>query len=195
MKMDCKRFYYTLFAPLAESIGPIDEDTIFAIIGFDAGGPLNFCTIGAHPEAKIITYVSCELAVRDEQVPTKHGAYRYELLSSCDDEQWVRRILTNLGHMSMEVAFDHGHTVDIGEVVNGARSEATLGGEPPIQGVLLVRECTADYEGSKYGILRCVGITRPEMEFARSKGSAALILRLMAAEVWPNTLVNRKSAV
>src|SRR5688500_14138466 len=102
--MDYKQFYAALYAPLVTGIGPIDKDTIAAIIGFDAGGPLNFCTIGVDGGSKIITYVSCELAAREEQVPAKQGGYRYELLSSCDDEGWVRKVLTSLGRMSMEVA-------------------------------------------------------------------------------------------
>lgn len=185
--MDYKQFYATLYSPLTASIGATDNNTIFAIIGFDAGGPLNFCTIGADSGSQIVTYVSCELAVRDEQFPTKRGGYRYELLSACDDEAWVRKILTNLGRMSLEVAFDHGHTVDIGPVVDSVTS--------PIQGVLLQKECTALYQGVRYGVLRCVGITRPEMEYAVSSGSDKLVARLKDAEVWPNTLVNRKSVL
>ncbi|HEY2787524.1 MAG TPA: suppressor of fused domain protein [Fimbriiglobus sp.] len=193
--MDYKQFYETLYAPLAASIGPIDKNTIVAIIGFDAGGPLNFCTIGVDSGSKIITYVSCELAVREEQVPAKQGGYRYEFLSSCNDEKWVRKVLTNLGRMSMDVGFDHGHTVDIGPVVNKSGVKSMLAGKPRIQGVLFQRECTAEFEGVQYGVMRCVGITRPEVEYALSAGSAKLVARLKEASVWPNTLINRDSVV
>jgi hypothetical protein len=193
--MDYKRFYDTLFTPLAAQLGTIDENTIFAIIGFDAGGPLNFATIGADSGSNPISYVSCELAVRDSQVPTKHGGYRYELLTSCDDEQWVREVLTNLGRMSMEVAFDHGHTVDIGAVVNQGRLRGMLGGRPAIQGVLFQRQFTVEYEGTRYGVLRCVGITRGEMEHALSKSADSLVSLLKKGGVWPHTLVGRRSTV
>ena len=160
--MDYEEFYSVLFAPLEATIGPVDDYTIFAIMGFDGGGPLNFCTIGANHKNGPITYVSCELAVREEQVPTKKGGYRYELLTSCDKEPWARTVLSDLGRMSMNVALDHGHTVDIGVSVNRRRSKTRLARKPPIQGVLLHQECTASYHGRRYGILRCVGITRPE---------------------------------
>jgi hypothetical protein len=191
--MDYERFYTALFAPLRESIGPIDKNTIFAIIGFDVGGPLNFCTIGADRSSGPISYISCELAVRDEQVPTKDGGYRYELLTSCDDEQWVRKVLTKLGRMSLEVAFDHGHTVDIGSLVNQQGAEGAHGSAPPIQGVLFQRECITEHQGKRFGVLRCVGITRAEMEFAMTEGSSALVSRLIVAGVWPHTLVHRRS--
>ena len=44
--MDYRAFYARLFAPLEERLGPLDPDTLMAIIGFDEGGPLNLCTIG-----------------------------------------------------------------------------------------------------------------------------------------------------
>ncbi len=47
--MDYHAFYAQLFSPLDSKLGPIDPETMVAIIGFDAGGPLGFCTIGRHP--------------------------------------------------------------------------------------------------------------------------------------------------
>src|SRR5260221_14113422 len=109
--MGCKRFYAQLFAPVEAQLGPIDSETLCAISGFDAGGPLNFCTIKNGADNPFITYVSCELAVRKEQQPCDLG--RYELLCACDDEQWVRSIITRIGQESMHTAFGHGHTLDI----------------------------------------------------------------------------------
>jgi hypothetical protein len=150
--MDYKQFYRQLFAPLESQIGPIDVYTIFTIIGFDCGGPLNFRTIGSEREERAITYITCELAVREEQVPSEFG--RYEFLCSCDDEQWIRSNISNLGRMSLETKFGHGHTVDMGEVV---------GPDAPIQAVVLEKQCSAIIDGQLYGILRVIGLTRAEM--------------------------------
>jgi hypothetical protein len=190
--MNYEQFYKKIFAPLNESIGPIDRNTIVAIMGFDGGGPLNFNTIGRDTNSSPITYVSCELSVREEQIPTESGGYRYELLASCDSEKWVRQILTNLGRMSLEVAFDHGHTIDIGPIVN---ENLPRGKSPTIQGVLLQEECTALYQGERYGVLRCIGITRPEMEFGLSVGTSVLVSRLEECDFWPNTLTQRESII
>ncbi len=110
--MEYQRFYNQLYAPLARELGPIDRNTIVAIIGFDAGGPLNFCTFGGEANSGRITYVSCELAVRDDQRPNACG--RYELMASSDSEEWVRTVLSDTARMSLEVVFDDNNTMDIG---------------------------------------------------------------------------------
>lgn len=182
--MDYERFYAQLFAPLEAEIGSIDEETIFAIIGFDAGGPLNFCTIGAKRGKPVITYVSCELSVREEQRPSNLG--RYELLCSCDNEQWGRSILTELGRMSLWTIFGHGHTIDIGPLVEA---------DEPLQGVWLEAESCSTIDGESYAIYRVIGITRAEMEYKQAKGSEALVAVLKEGGVYPNTKVHRASVV
>lgn len=94
--MDYNRFYKQLFQPIEERIGPIDEATIMAIIGFDCGGPVSLCTVGRGREP-FVTYVTCELAVREEQKPA--GSGRYEVMMTCDDEDWARKILTKIGQI------------------------------------------------------------------------------------------------
>jgi hypothetical protein len=182
--MDYQRFYRDLFAPLAAQIGPIDRNTMFAIIGFDCGGPLNFCTIDADRGKRVITYVSCELAFRQEQIPSEVG--RYELLCSCDDEQWVRSHLTDLGRMSFDTKFGHGHTVDIGVAVAP---------DAPIQGVVFENQSSVTIDAQSYGVLRVIGITRAEMDYKLEHGLSALVRVLKASHVYPDTLVDRASVI
>lgn len=182
--MDYKRFYGRLFKPLETAIGPIDRLTIVAIAGFDGGGPLNFCTIGAEAGKTFITYVSCELSVRPEQVPNTFG--RYELLATCNDETWVRRTLSDIGRMSLEEAFDHGHTLDLGPTVSES---------DPIQGVVFEKVCAMEIDGENYGILRCIGISRAEMEHALEFGAASLLQLLKREGIYPRTDVRRSSFV
>jgi hypothetical protein len=182
--VDYRRFYEELFAPLEAEIGPIDAETICAILGFDGGGPLSFSTIGANQGGPFITYVSCELAVREEQRPSELG--RYELLCTCDDERWVRSILSELGRMSLESTFGHGHTINIGPCV---------GAQAPVQGVWLEAECCATIDGESYAVYRVIGITRPEMEYKRAKGSEALVAALKVGGVYPHTRVHRASVL
>jgi hypothetical protein len=177
-------FYGRLFAPLEAILGPVDPETIVAIIGFDVGGPLNFCTIGTHRHERFKTYVSCELAVRPEQLPSSIG--RYELLVSCDDEQWVRRNLTSVGHLSMHDTLGPGHTIDFGELVDAGES---------IQAVVLEEVCAVSIDDQDYGILRCIGITRPELEYARQESVSSLLERLVEANVYPHTDIGRDSVL
>lgn len=182
--MDYEKFYQRLFVPLEEKFGKIDPNTAFHIIGFDGGGAVNFNTFGRERAEAIVTYVTCELSVRPQQRPSELG--RFELLTSCDEEGWAAKTLTGLGHMSMNVRLGHGHTVDIGMSVEA---------EDSIQGVLLEAICQPEIDGEYFCILRCIGITRPEMEYAVKHRSARLLARLKEAGVYPNTLVHRPSVI
>lgn len=178
--MDYHAFYAALFRPIEKGIGPIDPNGIFAIMGFDGGGPLNFSTVGAEDGREFVTYVSCELAVRNEQVPSSQG--RFELMCHCNDEGWVRRVLTAIGRMSLEAAFDHGHTVEL--------SKLTVS-ESSLRGLVIERYAAVIIDDTQYALLRVHGITSEELEFAMSEGSEALFERLKAAGIYPNTDVRR----
>ena len=175
-----RTFYEQLFARLEAMCGALDPETVFAIAGFDGGGPLNFCTIGSRSGDPFVTYVSCELAPREEQQPSPAG--RYELLTTCDEEHWVRSVLSGIGRMSLEVSFGDGHTLDIG---------AWVAGSEPIQGVLFEQVYATEVDATPYAVLRVIGITRAEMDYARERGAEALIRALEHAGVYPRTIVSR----
>jgi hypothetical protein len=178
-----RRFYQQLFEPLVGVLGPVDADTILAVIGFDAGGPLNLCTIGAG-RGPVVSYVSCELAVREDQRPASFG--RFEVLATCDDEQWARSVLTTIGQMSLEVELDDGHTIDLGPTVEASSV---------IQGVVLEKLCAAQIDGASYGVMRAIGITRAELNYARDRDVPSLIRSLRTCGVYPATRLNRSSVV
>jgi hypothetical protein len=175
--MDYRRFYKQLF------IGHVDEASIMAIIGFDCGGPVTLCTVGRGREP-FVTYVTCELSVRDEQKPAEFG--RYEVMMTCDDERWAHNILTKLGQMSLERAFGHGHTIDISPVV---------GADCPIQGLVVEEFARVTVDEQPYGILYFHGVTRSELEFAMEYGTDVLLERLRLAGVYPRTSIHRKESV
>jgi hypothetical protein len=181
--MDYQRFYAQLFQPIEERIGRIDDKTLMAIIGFDGGGPVSLCTVGQGLE-QFVTYVTCELCVRKAQKPA--GCGRYELMMTCDDQDWARKILSNIGHMSIEAAFDHGHTVDIGQIV---------GPDCPLQGLVVERFARVKIRCRGYGLLRLHGVTRSELEFAMEEGADALLERLQHAGVYPRTSIHRRLSI
>jgi hypothetical protein len=181
--VDYRDFYRHLFAPLEETHGRVADETIMAIIGFDAGGPLSF-SVFQKPVDGSTTYVSCELAVRSEQQPSEFG--RYELLATSDDEGWVRSVLSDIGRESFGCRFGDGHTLDIG---------AWVSSDAPIQGVVLELASTALIDGTPYGVLRCVGVTRSEFEFARKAGVPKLLMALGKAGIYPRTLTGRASVL
>ena len=88
--------------------------------------------------------------------------------------------------MSFDTTFGHGHTLDIGPWV---------GRDAPIQGVVFETVCSCRIDRQPYGILRVVGVSRPELEYAQEHGTPALLARLKAAGAYPDTRVNRDSVV
>jgi len=181
--MDYQRFYKQLFLPIEERIGHVDEASIMAIIGFDCGGPVTLCTVGRGREP-FVTYVTCELSVRDDQKPADFG--RYEVMMTCDDERWAHKILTKLGQMSLEGVFGHGHTIDIGPAA---------GPDCPVQGLVVEEFARVTVDGKPYGILYFHGVTRSELEFAMESGADELLERLRQAGVYPRTSIHRKDSV
>jgi suppressor of fused protein SUFU len=184
MNMKYREFYESFFKNLEPTIGRIDPMSIMAIIGSDAGGPLNLCTIGADVAKGPITYLSSELAVRPQQRPSEFG--RYELLVTCDDERWVRSILTYVGRMSMDVTFGHHHTLDIGPWVQP---------RDRIQGLFFEKAAATRIESRPYGVLRCIGVCRGELEFALERGVPELKSQLDASGIYPLTSICREPIV
>jgi hypothetical protein len=182
--MNYNAFYRELFSPLESIVGPLDPETIVAIAGFDVGGPLSFCTVGAKTKRQFVTYVSCELAVREEQQPSESG--RYELLCNCDDEDWVRRVASDIGRMSLETAFENGHTLDISPWVDPSAS---------IQGVVFERLYEVRIENLPFAVMRVIGVTRTELDYTYENGVDELLERLKNAGVYPNTATQRASVL
>jgi hypothetical protein len=182
--MDHDGIYTQLFKAVEAECGPMDDGAMHAIIGFPLGGPLCFHTVGARSGGKFVTYVSCELATYSEQHPA--GVGRFELMATCNDEKWVRQNLTAIGNLSLESRLDDQHTIDMGQVVDPGES---------LQGVFLEAFCSMKVARKKVGILRCVGITRDEMEFAQKVGVSKLTQRLKKAGVYPNTDTGRASVI
>ncbi len=182
--MDHNTFYAELFRPIEKEFGPIDAAGIFPIIGFDCGGPINFSTVGAEEKKEFVTYVTCELSVRDEQVPSSCG--RFELLCHSNDEPWVRSVITDLARMTLRDEFDHGHTVDVSALVDKSST---------LNGVILERFAAVQIGGKPYCILRVHGIFADEMQLAMKEGADALFARLKDTGVYPRTFSARQSTV
>lgn len=181
--MDQEIFYELLFRPIVERLGVLDDTTLIADLGFDDGGPLALCTIGEGRGA-FVTYISCELAAREDQRPAEFG--RYEIMMTCDDARWAYKILTNLGRMSLQSELGHGHTIDIGPMV---------GPKCAVQGLVTEEFARVTVEGQEYGFLYFHGVTRAELEFANEIGADELLERLRQAGVYPRTSLHRRKSI
>jgi hypothetical protein len=179
---DVPAFYRALFRPVEEHAGKVDPKTLVAIVGFPARGPPNLSRAGRRRRG-FTTYVTCELACYSEQVPSDDGGGPYEVMLSANDQGWALGV-SAVGSLSFEAALGPGHTVDL-----GPHAEP----EDRLKGVVLERFSTTPFGRKKFGILRAIGITRLEMEWARRHSGPELVEKLKAARVYPDSDVRRRS--
>ena len=103
--------YAALYADLEREVGPLGNETSTGIVGFSAGGPVSVVSVPGQA-----VYVTCELSLYQEQVPSSEGE-RYELLCRLPvTESEAQSLLTALGNLSMEAELGHGHTIDVSGV-------------------------------------------------------------------------------
>lgn len=130
-------------------------------------------------------YVTSDLLFFERQLSNSLG--RYELANCVPTEdKWAEHILYNLSHATIEEVFDSGHSADI---------EAWVGRQCPIKGLLFTKLISFKFARQPFGALLCVGVTRPELDYAQEHGSAAILCRLKAIGAFPVTSFNRAPVV
>jgi hypothetical protein len=104
--------YNQLFRELEAEHGKLDDLTITSIIGFDAGGPVSLSCIASQG-----LYVTCELSVYPEQLPSAEGLNFELVVRGWLSELVSCELLTALGDLSMSAKLGHGHTIDVSGVM------------------------------------------------------------------------------
>jgi hypothetical protein len=103
-----RKHYETLFRDLEGAHGRLDRETLTAIVGFNAGGPVSMRQL----EKKRI-YVTCELSLYPEQKESAEGL-KFELLSlGAFDEDTCRILFTAIGDISLNEMLGDNHTIDV----------------------------------------------------------------------------------
>ena len=103
--------YDALFAEIVSTFGVLRSETMSAVIGFGAGGPVSVAVVDRKP-----VYVTCELSLYPEQVPSAEGV-RFELLfESTLNQSDIQNLLTALGRFSFNAQLGDGHTIDISSI-------------------------------------------------------------------------------
>ncbi len=102
------KHYNALFAEVVTTFGALRSETMSAVIGFGAGGPVSVAVVDNKP-----VYVTCELSLYPEQMPSAEGE-RFELLfESPLNQSDIQNLLTALGRLSFNVQLGDCHTIDI----------------------------------------------------------------------------------
>ncbi len=129
-------YYASLFAPLVAEVGPLGEATATGIVGFSAGGPVSMVQAGQQG------YVTCELSLYPEQVPSAEGEHYEFLCRLALSASQAQALLTSLGRLSMEATLGHGHTVDV----------SALGAAPGLTFITLRHYASVLVEGKRCSI-------------------------------------------
>lgn len=141
---DTAAHYATLYAQLQREVGALGDETSTGIIGFSGGGPVSMVRVAGRP-----IYVTCELSLYPEQVPSSEGE-RYELLCRLPlTESQAQDLLTALGDLSMQAELGHGHTVDV----------SGLGAGAGLDRIALQHYSSCQVGGAAFGIYEVVATT------------------------------------
>jgi hypothetical protein len=186
--MSVSRLAKKFFRVLDEQIGPFDRPFQFRIIPFDSGGSLNFLSVTTKDGAPFVTYVSWDLFGHEKQKRGKFG--RYELMATCDDGSWCFNVLTMIGRHALYKVIDPGDTFDIGPLVEPGALIQGVVFEAAIQAKLF-----RPFRFEPCGVMRCLGVTRPELEFAIRHGTPTLVERLKRAGIYPRIVTRRSESV
>lgn len=176
--MEERELYDLIFAPVIASLGAFDARRLTAIVGFWAGGPISLLTIGRERKEPFVTYITCELAVREDQMPSDIG--HYELLITCDDEDWAWTVLAKVSQLTTDTAFGSGHTLDISPWV---------GEDDPLQGLAFEELCRSVVGDENCAVFRLHGLTRDELNSAVQFGVIDVLERRKRDGVYPRTHV------
>ena len=115
--MNAQDHYAALLAPLEEEYGPLDPETLTAVVGFTAGGPVSRAQIAAKA-----LYVTVELSLDPQQVRSA-DMMNFELFTVGEfDEAEAAEILTALGGLGCNAELGHGHTIDM-SAITGKKGE------------------------------------------------------------------------
>lgn len=118
---DFADFYDALFESVARRCGPLGSETHTGMVGFSAGGPISVVPVGDGRG-----FVTCELAVLEDQVASTDGlGYEFLVWDEGDLDDWWD-VLTALGDMSLEVRFGDRHTIDVSQVVDEPGASVSL---------------------------------------------------------------------
>jgi Suppressor of fused protein (SUFU) len=184
--MEPFEFYRRLFAPVEAALGPFDREVGRPIVDFTSGGPVRLHTIGLARKAEVgfATFLTAQLALLPNQVPSEFG--RFELMVTCNCQPWAQDVLRGIGRLSLTRQLGPGQWIDLSSWIYGG---------DPLKWILLEQFTNMQVEGNNYGILRCVGATEVERQYAQERGAAALLEKLAGAGAYPQINIERDTVL
>ncbi|MCC7474850.1 MAG: suppressor of fused domain protein [Pirellulales bacterium] len=152
-------------------------------LGWDLGGTADIIPFYNHLDG--VVYVTADLIGSKAQEPSFLGEYELMIVHR-DELEWGRDLIGRLAHYTLDAELKAGDTMDLGPKTPE---------DSQIEALLFDDYASFEVMGNKAGLLLCMGITKDELNEARDEGSASLIQKLKAADVYPFTDLNRMSVI
>ena len=170
-------------AALEQLFGKSADTVLHALIRLHLGGQADILVFPNHLPGTL--YVTADLTGElSDQVPNARWT-KYELaIAQRSDDPWAPNLICRLARYVLETPIEPGDTMDIGDAVPKPSEIAAL---------LFSDYGTFELDGSKQGVLLCMGITARELSKCRKEGSEHVLAQLRSAGVHPFTDLRRKS--
>ena len=153
-------------ASMESAFGRCDDTVLHATIpfhaGFDLGGSPDVVTFSGYNAAKL--HVTAEL-IGSEQIPNSMGTYELAIAHE-NEENWGISVICRLAYYTLGNPIDDGDTMDIGSATPDAA---------PVVAFLFRRIAEFNVLGKRANVICYIGITEPELDYSRKRGSKALV--------------------
>jgi hypothetical protein len=184
---DWNELWDARLAALESVLGKSGDEVFHGVIpfylGWDAGGAADIIPFRNHLDGMV--YVTADLIGSKDQKLNELGEYEL-MIAHRGEFEWGRDLIGKLAHYTLDAVLKPGDTMDLGPKTPQ---------DSQIEALLFDNYASFEVMGNKAGLLLCIGITKDELNESRENGSASLILKLQANDVYPFTDLGRRSVI
>jgi len=184
---DYMRIWKLRKAALENMLGPADDRVMTSPMPIYLGGFADVMCCSDFLPGK--TYVTGGLVGLGSQQPNASGPFELMVCTRAESG-WAANLISRLARYTHDAVLAPGDTMDAASAMpKGSTLAALLFVRPELDFSAFI------VDGEAAHLLLCLGITRAELGYKQKHGADAPLERLRAAQVYPYTDPQRKSAV
>jgi hypothetical protein len=184
---DWQQLWDARLAALEIVLGKSADRVLHGVIpfqfGYEVGGEADILFFHNHVDG--VAYVTADLIGNEDQRQSEFGSYEL-MVCHRKENDWGPRTIGQLAHYTLDAVINRGDTMNLGP----ATPEGSC-----IEALLYDEYATFDVLGERAGLMLCIGITSDELDECRQEGSASVLQKLKAADIYPFTDFDRVSMV
>ena len=172
---------------LTQVLGRAESKVFHAFFPFYLGGFADVLTFPEFVRGK--TYVTSDCAAPGTgQLRSRLGNYEL-MICVKKPTPAAADMISKLAPYTLQAKLQPGDTMEFPKRLPGSTLKGLVFTHPKNKPLHF------KFMGKKYSLLLCLGVTKDELEFAKSKGTGALLPALHSDGVFPYTVFDRKSAL